>query len=59
MSNPNIHDDDKPEKQADPFYSAENQHRSLVSKERMEKNGGTVHELIEENDELTIDKLKK
>ena len=39
------------ELRADPFYSAENQARLLISKERMEKNGGTVHELIEVNDE--------
>ena len=32
---------------ADPFYSAENQTRLLAAKERMEKSGGTVHELIE------------
>lgn len=32
---------------ADPFYSTENQSHLLAAKERMEKNGGTVHELIE------------
>lgn len=31
----------------DPFYSAQNQERLLVAKERMEKTGGTVHDLIE------------
>ena len=35
----------------DPFYSAENQARLLVSKERMERTGGTVHEPIEVNDD--------
>lgn len=35
----------------DPFYSAENQARLLVSKERMERTGGTVHEPIEANDD--------
>lgn len=35
----------------DPFYSAENQSRLLAAKERMEKNGGTVHELIEVDDD--------
>lgn len=39
------------ELRADPFYSAENQVRLLVAKERMEKNGGTVHELIEVDDD--------
>ncbi len=39
------------ELRADPFYSAENQARLLISKERMEKNGGTVHELIEVDDD--------
>lgn len=34
------------ELRADPFYSVENQARLLIAKERMEKNGGTVHELI-------------
>jgi DNA-damage-inducible protein J len=32
---------------ADPFYSAENQARLAIAKERMEKYGGTVHDLIE------------
>lgn len=31
----------------DPFYSAENQARLLAAKERMERTGGTVHDLIE------------
>lgn len=35
----------------DPFYSPENQARLLAAKERMEQNGGTVHELIEVDDE--------
>lgn len=39
------------ELRADPFYSAENQTRLLTAKERMEKNGGTVHELIEADDD--------
>ena len=39
------------ELRADPFYSAENQARLLSAKERMEKTGGTVHDLIEVDDE--------
>lgn len=39
------------ELRAEPFYSAENQNRLLISKERMEKNGGTIHELIEVDDD--------
>ena len=35
------------ELRADPFYSAENQRRLLAAKERLEENGGTVHELLE------------
>lgn len=35
------------ELRADPFYSAENQARLLTAKERMENTGGTIHELIE------------
>ncbi len=35
------------ELRVDPFYSAENQARLLAAKERMEQTGGTVHELIE------------
>lgn len=42
------------ELRADPFYSTENQARLLVSKERMEKGGGTVHELIEVDDDLML-----
>lgn len=38
------------ELRADPFFSAENQARLLISKERMEKTGGTVHETIEVGD---------
>ncbi|HIW75590.1 MULTISPECIES: type II toxin-antitoxin system RelB/DinJ family antitoxin [Gordonibacter] len=35
----------------DPFYSPANQERLVKAKERMERNGGTAHELIEdEND---------
>lgn len=37
--------------QADPFFSPENQRRLLVAKERMERTGGTVHELIEAADD--------
>ena len=33
--------------QLDPFYSEANQERLLRAAERMEKTGGTVHELIE------------
>lgn len=39
------------ELRADPFYSAENQRRLLAAKERMEKTGGAVHELIEVDDD--------
>lgn len=39
------------ELRADPFYSAENQARLLAAKERMEKSGGTVHELVEVDDD--------
>lgn len=39
------------ELRADPFYSAENQMRLSTAKERMEKKGGTVHELIEVEDD--------
>lgn len=40
------------ELKADPFYSAENQARLDKAIERMERTGGTVHELIgvEDND---------
>lgn len=39
------------ELRADPFYSADNQSRLLSAKEHMEKNGGTIHELIEVDDD--------
>lgn len=39
------------ELRADPFYSAENQLRLLAAKDRMDKTGGTVHELIEVSDD--------
>lgn len=39
------------ELKADPFYSAENQSRLIASKVRMEKEGGTVHDLIGEEDD--------
>lgn len=32
----------------DPFYSPENQERLLKAKERMERTGGTVHEIVED-----------
>ncbi|MCL2669547.1 MAG: type II toxin-antitoxin system RelB/DinJ family antitoxin [Syntrophaceae bacterium] len=35
----------------DPFYSEANQTRLLRAAERMEKTGGTVHELIEAEDD--------
>ncbi len=38
----------------DPFYSEENQARLLISKKRMEKTGGTVHELIEVYDDKNV-----
>ena len=31
---------------ADPFYSVENQNRLTLSKEQMEKSGGTPYELV-------------
>lgn len=34
----------------DPFYSAKNQARLLLSKKQMEETGGTVHDLIEVDD---------
>ena len=37
--------------QLDPFYSEVNQERLLRAAERMEKTGGTVHELIEVGDD--------
>lgn len=39
------------ELRVDPFYSVENQTRLLESKKRMEQAGGTVHELIEVDDD--------
>lgn len=33
----------------DPFHSAENQSRLAAAKERMEQNGGTIHDLLEED----------
>lgn len=39
------------ELKADPFYSVENQSRLLAAKERMEKSGGTVHDIIEVEDD--------
>lgn len=39
------------ELRVDPFYSAENQRRLLTSIERMEQTGGTVHELLEADDD--------
>lgn len=38
------------ELKADPFYSAENQARLDRAIERMERTGGTVHEIIEVDD---------
>ena len=35
----------------DPFYSPENQARLMAAKERMERTGGTIHELIEVDDD--------
>jgi DNA-damage-inducible protein J len=35
----------------DPFYSSENQAHLIAAKKRMEKTGGTVHELIGESDD--------
>ena len=35
----------------DPFYSAENQARLIAAKERMEQTGGTIHELLEVDDD--------
>lgn len=39
------------ELRVDPFYSAENQKHLLEAKERMESSGGTVHDLIEVQDD--------
>jgi DNA-damage-inducible protein J len=35
----------------DPFYSVKNQQRLLEAMEQLESGGGTVHELIEDEDE--------
>jgi len=37
--------------QIDPFYSEANQERLLRAAERMDKTGGTIHELIEAEDD--------
>jgi len=37
--------------QLDPFYSETNQERLLQAAKRMERTGGTVHELIETEDD--------
>lgn len=39
------------ELRADPFYSSENQMRLQTAIARMENNGGTVHDLIEADDD--------
>lgn len=39
------------ELKADPFYSAENQARLLAAKAQIEDKGGTIHELIEVDDD--------
>ena len=39
------------ELRVDPFYSAQNQARLMEAKERMERTGGTVHDLIEVDDD--------
>jgi len=39
------------ELRVDPFYSAQNQARLLAAKERVERTGGTVHDLIEVDDD--------
>lgn len=39
------------ELKADPFFSVENQTKLLKSMERMDKTGGTIHELIEVDDD--------
>lgn len=36
--------DNSPDHPSDPFFSAENQARLRIAKERMERTGGTVHE---------------
>ena len=35
----------------DPFYSEENQQRLKLAAERIEKSGGTIHELVEDIDD--------
>lgn len=40
--------DNSTDNPSDPFFSAENQARLRIAKERMERVGGTVHDLIEE-----------
>ena len=42
------HNDIPFELEADPFYSVQNQSRLQQAKVRMERSGGTVHELIED-----------
>ena len=42
------------ELRADPFYSAENQERRLAAKIRMEHGDGTIHELIEAEDDQSM-----
>jgi len=37
--------------QLDPFYSEANQERLVQAAKRMEKTGGTIHELIEVDDD--------
>jgi DNA-damage-inducible protein J len=39
------------ELRVDPFYSVENQAHLSAAKKRMKQTGGTVHELIEINDD--------
>lgn len=39
------------ELRVDPFYSAQNQARLMEAKGRMERTGGTVHDLIEVDDD--------
>lgn len=39
------------ELKADPFYSVENQTHLLTAKNQIENTGGTVHKLIEVNDD--------
>jgi len=37
--------------QLDPFYSEKNQERLLLAAERMERTGGTVHDLIDDTND--------